>query len=444
MRWLAGIAALVVATLVLHVISATAPVEARATLGLGLLLLAAALGGALAARFGLPRVTGYIVAGLAMGPAWRGYVRADEVDALRIVLDAGFALIALALGMELKLDLLVRHARAIGRVVLGVIVVPLLAVALFVLLLGSWFPLTVRQPFGDRLTVALVLGALAAASSPLATKAVIDELRTRGLLTRLLQVVLAVKDAAIVLVVGLMLGVAALLGSKGTVEPSVLWRAPLVFIGSIGLGVAGGWVASLYLRATREHGPLIVVAWGFVAAYITLRLQLEVLVVGLSAGCFLINAARGEAERLLRVLGRGSVPLYAVTFVLFGAGLQLGALGDVWPWIVAIAVLRAFGLHYGLVWAGRDVGVSPTLVRHGWVGFVSQAGVTVGLATLVRRAFPEWGVSLEAFVLGMIGVHETIGPIMYRWALQRPGAGEARNAEVVQADSLAVVPGGRL
>jgi Kef-type K+ transport system membrane component KefB len=195
------------------------------------------------------------------------------------------------------------------------------------------------------------------------------------------------------------------------------------------------------MRVVYEQGPLMLLVLGFTAAFVSHALGLEIVVVGFAAGCFLINQTRAEGERLLRALQRAAGPLYAVTFVLLGAGLTPGALADVWPWVMAVAAVRAFGLHYGLIWAGRDVAVSPTLTRNGWLGLVSQAGVTLGLAALVRRAFPEWGVSLEAFVLGMIGVHEIIGPIMFRWALQRPGAGEARNADVVQADSAVVVPG---
>jgi Kef-type K+ transport system membrane component KefB len=185
----------------------------------------------------------------------------------------------------------------------------------------------------------------------------------------------------------------------------------------------------------------VLVALGFLAAYVVQRLQLDVLVAGLTAGCVLINYARPEGERLTRVLQRGAPALYGVVFVIVGAGLQLGALAEVWPWVLVVALVRAFGLHYGLRWAGQDVGVSPTLARNGWMGMVSQAGVTLGLAGVVRRAFPEWGVSLEAFVLGMIGVHETIGPVLFWLGLRRPVDGEVRNAEPVDLDGLAVLPG---
>ena len=56
-----------------------------------------------------------------------------------------------------------------------------------------------------------------------------------------------------------------------------------------------------------------------------------------------------------------------------------------------------------------------------WMGLVSQAGVTLGLATIIRRAFPTWGLSLETLIVGMITVHEMVGPILFRMSLQRAG-----------------------
>jgi hypothetical protein len=81
------------------------------------------------------------------------------------------------------------------------------------------------------------------------------------------------------------------------------------------------------------------------------------------------------------------------------------------------------------------------MAQDGWLGLFSQAGVALGLASVVRRAFPEWGVSLEAFVLAMIGVHEVLGPVFLKRALQRGGVQEARNAASDASHSLSGLSG---
>ena len=105
------------------------PLEARATLALGFLLLAAHLGGELAKRFRLPRITGFLVTGFVVGPAWLGLVRSDEVAVLGFISDAALALIAFAAGSELSLAMLRRDRVMLTRLSIGAILFPLGIVA---------------------------------------------------------------------------------------------------------------------------------------------------------------------------------------------------------------------------------------------------------------------------------------------------------------------------
>src|SRR2546426_8265033 len=115
MGWFASAFALGLMMALFHRLTAGGALEARATLALGFLLLAAQLGGDIARRARLPRITGYLLTGFAVGPAWLGLVRADEVGALRLIADAAVALIAFAAGSELTLDTLRRERVGLTR-----------------------------------------------------------------------------------------------------------------------------------------------------------------------------------------------------------------------------------------------------------------------------------------------------------------------------------------
>jgi hypothetical protein len=218
-----------------------------------------------------------------------------------------------------------------------------------------------------------------------------------------------------------------------------LWRTPLQLLGSAAAGAVLGWTAARYLRVQRGDAALFLVGFALLAAWAARLMGLDVLIIGLAAGCLVTNVTHALPLSALR---RGSEPVYLLLFVLAGAAVSLPALGAVWPWVLLVAGVRALGLRYGMRWAGRDVSVPPWLAQGGWVGLLPLAGVALGLAATVRRAFPEWGVSLEAFVLAMIGVHEVLGPVLARRALVQVGDQEARNAESGAADSSADVPGG--
>ena len=446
MRSIAGLFALGLMMAFFHRVTAGASLEGRATLALGFLLLAAYIGGDVAQRARLPRLTGYLLVGFAVGPAWLGLVRREEVDALRFVADAALALIALAAGAELTLDTWRRGRVALTRLATGAIVLPFLAVALVLLSVSPWFPLTRHQPVGDAVVVALVLGTLAAASSPVITMGMMSELGARGPGARALLGITVVQDVAVVLLFALVLASGRALASAGALNVAVAGTALLQLVGSAVVGTVLGFALGRYLNLVRRHTAFFLVATAFVAAQVARLMHLETLIIALAAGFYLQNFAPVEGERLRRELNRGSLPVYVAFFVLTGAGLRLGVLADLWPWILLLVGLRLVSLRYGLLWAGRHPAVTPVLARDGWLGLISQAGMALGLAQLTRRAFPEWGVSLEALIVAMIGVHEVVGPICFRTALVRVGevTEEYRDAEAPVEGGTAVAGRGGL
>src|SRR6266571_1731460 len=406
------------------------PLEARATLALGFLLLAAHLGGELAKRFRLPRITGFLITGFVVGPAWLGLVRSDEVPALGFIADAAVALIAFTAGSHLTLETLRRDRAALARLSAATILFPFVIVALVTLSVSPWFPLTVHQPLGDALAVALVLGTFAAASSPSLTVALMDELDTRGeggggsAFARGILGVTALKDVIVIGLFALVLALARPLASRGAVDLAVAWTTLLHAAGSIAVGAALGFAVSRYLRLLGRDTPLVLVAVAFLTAQVARLLGLEVLLVALTAGFYVENLAPAEGARLRSQLKRASLPVYTVFFALAGAGFQaeqLRFLEDNWGWVLLLVALRALGLRVGTRFAGRSPAVPAA-----------------------HRAFPEWGVSLEALIVVMIGVHEIVGPICFRRALRLTG--EVTEGEhVTQRDDAAepaLVPGG--
>ncbi len=444
MRWVASLFALGLMMALFHRVTAGAPLEARATLALGYLLLVAYVGGEIARRVRLPRLTGYLLVGFAVGPAWLGLVRREEVDALRFIADAAVALIALAAGLELTLERWRQGRVALARLATGAIVFPFLVVTLVMLSVIRWFPLTVHQPLGDAVVVALVLGTLAAASSPTVTMATMSELDARGPVARALLSITVVQDIAIAILFTLVLANGGLLTSPGALNVAVAGTAILQLLGSAAAGTLLGFALERYLRLVQRETAVFLVAAAFVAAEVARLAHLETLIIALAAGFYLENFAPGEGERLRRELKRESLPVYVAFFALTGAGLRVGVLADLWPWVLLLVGLRLVGLRYGLLWAGRHPSVTPVLAREGWLGLISQGGMALGLAQLARRAFPEWGVSLETLIVAMIGVHEVAGPICFRTAIVRAGEiEETHDAEApVDGGDVVSVRGG--
>ncbi|HEX4627287.1 MAG TPA: cation:proton antiporter [Gemmatimonadales bacterium] len=436
-RSIAILFALGVVMALLHRWTARGPIEGRATLAFGFLLLAALVAGDLAHRARLPRMTGYLLVGFAVGPSWLGLVRREELDALAFVEDAAVALIALAAGSQLTFAALARSRTALARLATGAIAFPFAAVTLVMVSVSPWFPLSVHHSLGDGIAVALVLGAWAAVSSPVVTVALLEELDVQGDAPRALLDVAIVQDVAVVILFALVLAAGKSLTSPGALNLVVAGIALAGVMGSLATGALSGFALSRCLRVVpRDPWPLVT-ATAFVAAAAARLLHLEPVIIGLAVGVAVENVAPREAEGLRPELKRAMPLLAAAFFVLAGAGLRLGVLADLWPWVLLLAGLRVVSLRYGMRWAGgagRHSEVTPALARAGWLGLISQAGTALALGHLARRAFPEWGVSLEALIVAMIGAHLVAGPICLRTALARTGditgrGGGSRDAE---------------
>src|SRR2546430_8658962 len=420
MRGVASLFALGLMMALFHRVTAGAALEARATLALGFLLLAAFVGGDLARRARLPRVTGCLLVGFVAGP-WLGLVRRDEVDALRFIGDVALGVIALAAGAELALPSLRRQLVALARLVGGAIAFPLLIVATVFLSVSPWFPLTAHQPPGDAVAVALALGALSAESSPALVMGMLSELGARGPFARTLLAVTVFKDLVAAIVFALLLAAGKAVASPGSLHATVAAHALLGLAISLAVGALLGYGVSRYLGLVHRHTALFLVAVALVAAEVAPLVQLETILHAPAAGVYLASVAPAQGERVRHELKRGWPPVYILLFVLAGAGLRLSAWAELWPWGLLLVGLRAVSLRYGFVWGGGHAGGAPPRGRQGRRGPVARAGGALGLAQVARRAFPEWGVSLETFVVAMIGVHEVVGPICFRRALGRAG-----------------------
>ena len=442
MQWLT-LAFTFVAMALLQRLARAGPVEARATLALGFLLLAAHLGGVLAQRLRLPRITGFLLTGFAAGPAWLGLVRPDEVQALSAISTGALALVAFAAGAELRLAALRDSLQriAILRIAAGAIAVPFAVVTFVVLTVSPWFPLTAHQPFRDAVAVALVLGTVAAVSSPVLTWALITDVGARGSVSRTILGVTIAQDAAAVLLLTLVLAFGQLLASAGSVTPGIAAVAFLRLGGSIAAGVLLSVAIAQYVKVIRRHLVLLLVAVAFLVVQAVRLIGLEAVLIALAAGCALENLAPVESERLRSELNRCALPIYVVLFALAGSDLRLGGLADLWAWGVLLVGLRITSLRIGLRWAGRHPAVSANLVTHGWLGLVSQGGLALTLAAILRRAFTESNLSVESLLVAMIGVQAIAGPVCFHWALRRTGEVTEEVHDTEARDDPALVPG---
>jgi Kef-type K+ transport system membrane component KefB len=199
----------------------------------------------------------------------------------------------------------------------------------------------------------------------------------------------------------------------------------LAILGSMAMGIVLGWFVTLYLKRVRPYRILFVLAVAFLAVNLGDWLDLESILVAMAAGFYVQNFS-SQGRRLLHALEANSLPVYAIFFAVAGADLDISVLRDAWLVATALIITRASALWISTHLGARIASDTPVIRKHAWMGFLAQAGVTLGIANMVRERFPTVGAEVATIIVSMIAVNQLIGPPAFRWAVIK--AGESRTA----------------
>ena len=390
---------------------------------LGLILLLALLAGHVVQFLRIPEVTGYVLAGVALGPSVLGWVSGENLTALEVISEVALGLILFSIGSVFEFE----RFRLVGRRIVGMTLMESLPAAVLVfvgiLLLG--------QPW----QVAALLGATAISTAPASTLMVMRECDAAGPLSDALLRIMAVNNILCLIVFSL---VAALIevtgGPQGAAILETLHRSGygLVWqlIGSAALGFLVGLMLAGWATKVHERGEMLILLAGSILLCVGAAriLDLSALVASMAVGATMANLSR-RSRRLFETLAGTHPPFYAIFFVIAGADLDvtlvptMGILGGVY--VIARAAGKFFGARSG---AGRMAMPEPVR-RYLGFGLLAQAGLAVGLTLVVDQRFPDIAAPIRVVVLASVVIHEMLGPIGTRFAIVRAGEARLRKAE---------------
>ncbi len=408
--------------------------DSSALAALGFVILGGYIAGRCFAGIGLPQVTGYMLIGLLVGPYLVGILDQGLMNRLKPVEEIALVLIALTAGGELRLGDLRLHLKAISAVLVMQTLIVLLISTAALLLAGGWF-IRFSECLDSRqiIIIALILGVMTSANSPSVAVAVITEMKARGRLTNLVMSVTVAKDVFVIIL--FTLGMTLAHGVMGGTVTGVFRQAhpplPLLVAGSLLIGILAGWLMVLYLKYIGRQVEIAILVMSVVLIQLIHITSLELLLTAIVIG-FIIENYSSQGPRLIKGLERISPPIYIIFFALAGAGVNLPLLLEIGLAAVLWAGLRALGIWLGTsvgFWiSGEEFRQTPPRTRGlTWLGYLPQAGVALGMASLVAVSFPGWGDNVRTLVLAVVAINQVVGPIGFRYALVK--SGEAENQD---------------
>ena len=412
--------------------------DARSTMTFGFLLLAAYLIGDILSWFKLPKITGYIAAGIVFGPYVFGFVGTGAVQDLKLIDDLALTFIALAAGGELRLKELRERRRSIGLTVLFLSVIVFFGVGAFTLAVRPLLPFLEGKPAVHLLAVAALLGTFAVARSPSSAIAIISECKARGPFTEMVLGVTVVMDVLVILVFAAVVSMCqAVVAPSGQTDFHFIIMIVVELAGSILGGIILGWVISLYIRFVKAELLVFILALAFMVAFLSTQfallldhfysipLHLEPMLICLTAGFWVQNFSR-DGNLFMENIDRSSLPIYVLFFSLTGASLQIDALNETWLIAVLLVAVRFLLIWLGAYLGGLASGDPIRFRQMSGLSFITQAGVSLGLAGIVMRRFPEWGEALATMIVAVIALNQIIGPVAFKFALNAVGEARAR------------------
>ncbi len=383
----------------------------------------------------LPNVTGYLVAGLLIGPCVGRLITKETLASFTILTNVALGFVAFSIGGEFKLE----HIKQIGIRAICITFFEALA-AVFMVMLGLTL---VHFIFGGQTAptpLILVLGAEAAATAPAATLMVVKQYKAHGPVTDALLPVVALDDAIGLMIFSVCIAIAKVFADENAVLSfsAVVLKPLLEIVLSLGIGAVIGIALSLCMkffksRANRLTLMLAAVVLGIACTELLSKwLSLSSLLVCMMIGALFANM-RDDSIKILEGIERWTPPLFMAFFVISGANLQLNMLLQVGIVGIVYILFRVAGKYIGARVGATVVKADQNIKKYLGIALIPQAGVAIGMAVAVA-AEPQMAAYSDRIVTVVLCatlVYELVGPLLTKMALTRAGEIEPEKKNVV-------------
>lgn len=352
----------------------------------------------------LPNVTGYIIAGILLGPYLLNIASDTLLSGFGFLTDIALAFIAFGVGRYFKLSSLKRNG---GKVIALTLFESLAAAVVITLTMLFVFKLPVN--------FSLLLGAIGCATAPASTMMTIKQYKAKGPFIDTLISVIALDDAVAIIAFNVCL--MAVSGGSGVTAKDIL--LPLAYnVGAVGAGIGLGLLLKVLLsdRFSKDSRLILTLTFILCLTAVCCLLGISPLLSCMAMGAAYVNA--GGSKETFKVVGRFSPPVLLLFFVYSGMNLNLKMLLTVGVIGLVYFFVRIAGKYLGALLGGVVTRASPEVKKYFGLALIPQAGVSIGLAAIAARTLsPELGSMLSAIILSSAVLYELIGPALAKLAI---------------------------
>ena len=411
-------------------------------LSLALAMLAGLLVTRITKHLQLPAVTGYLIAGIIIGPSVLGrlgitvlFSTETGVNSLDIITKVALGFIAFSIGTEFRLS----DLKHIGKQAFVIGIVQAVVATLMVdgALIGLHFILG-EETFP--LSTTIILGAIAAATAPAATIMVIKQYKAKGPVTDILLPVVALDDAVGLILFAISFGIARAI-IDGEIDLISIIVNPLIeIVASILLGAVLSVIFNLVEKLFHSNSKRLCISVTFVFCTVALSMlefQLGPVRIGFSSlltcmilGTVFCNICDNSLELMDRT-DKWTMPIYVLFFVISGASLRFDFFSNFYVILVGVVyiIVRSIGKYVGASASSKLMRCNENVTKYLGITLLPQAGVAIGMSVTVASTLGAEGDFVKNIVLFAVLIYELIGPLFTKMALLKAGDIQPKNAK---------------
>ncbi len=370
----------------------------------------------------VPEVTGFVLLGVILGVSAVNLLTPEMLNKFSPISTIALGMIAFTIGIELKVDVI----KSLGKSIFSIVLCESLGAFTVVFIVLNYI-------YHAELNTSLLLGAVASATAPAATVAVIRQYKAKGPLTSTILAVVGLDDAAALIIYVFIEGFVSsrLLGTSIAI-PTMLLSALLAILEAFAIGIVAAIFYVLILKKVKNNDQIMLLLVAFLLGLIGISEYIGVseLLATMAFGAVIVNTSPVLSKKSASIVTNLSPIFITAFFILGGANLNIALIKQIGLLGIFYFFARSIGKTGGAS-LGAKIGKAPKTVRS-LVGFalLPQVGVALALALAINKEFtlPKYGNAGSTMATIVINVllfttiiTEIVGPLLTRYALKKAG-----------------------
>ncbi len=384
-------------------------------------------------KVNFPLITGLILTGILVGSSFLGFIPEQAIKKLDFLNEISLAIIAFSAGAELHLEELRSRMKSIKWMTTSLIFITFLSSAILIYLFSDIVPFMKNATTAVKIGISLLFATIFVARSPSSAIAIINELRARGPFVKTAMGVTVLIDVLVIILFAVVFTVVNNIISGDKINLIFFVILISEILTSVFIGFIFGKILLLILKlqVNSKFKSILIIALGygvyslahFVSAFAIshhFHFSLEPLLIAIVSSFYITNYTKYNHE-FDEILSKISPFIFIIFFTLTGDSLSINILIQVIGVALLFFAIRIFGLMlagiFG-VWASKD---NPKYYKIAWMPYLTQAGVAIGLATMVSEKYPQWGNEFETIIIAIIILNQIVGPPLFKWVIKYVG-----------------------